>query len=118
MTFLRIVYLVDKRKGIKFIAPKNEPVSIKRQTIYALIPLLDMYAAIKVRKFWFYFLIMMGVSAITIPLEELEMFSQTDTVYWLPYLAIELPIAVVIIRMFSKKWNKQFSENSIYKETK
>ena len=113
-----IVYLVDKRKGIKFIAPKNEPVSIKRQTIYALIPLLDMYAAIKVRKFWLYFLIIMGVSAITIPLDELEIIPQTFPESLIINEAILLPIAVVIIRMFSKKWNKQFSEDKTNDELK
>ena len=113
-----ILYIIDKKKGIRFAVPKNQPTSIKRQTIYAIIPLLDMYAAFKVKKFWFYFLIMIGVSILIIPLDELEIFPQTVLESWLVNEAIVLPISVVIIRIFSKKWNQQFSENQINDEIK
>ena len=109
-----IVYLLDKRKGIKFVTPKNEPVDIKRQTIYSVIPILDVYAALKVRKLWIYVLIMTGISMATYPLDELKILPQTFPENVLIQEAMLIPIAIVIIRIFSKKWNKQFSENSGY----
>ena len=107
-----IMYLLDKRKGIKFVSPKNEPVNINRQTIYVIIPILDMYAAIKIKKFWVYTLIVLGIGLFTIPLDELGIFPQTFPENVLIQEAIILPIAIVIIRIFSKKWNQQFSGNS------
>ncbi|MDP3781065.1 MAG: hypothetical protein Q8Q69_07760 [Nitrosopumilaceae archaeon] len=41
---------------------KKEPVSIKRQTVYALVPFLDLYAAYKVRKFILYFTIIVPIT--------------------------------------------------------
>ncbi|MEK6971150.1 MAG: hypothetical protein AABW60_00165, partial [Thermoproteota archaeon] len=41
---------------------KKEPVSIKRQTIYALVPFLDLYAAYKIRKFILYFTIIVPIT--------------------------------------------------------
>ncbi|MBS3921682.1 MAG: hypothetical protein KGZ37_00865 [Nitrosarchaeum sp.] len=112
------VYLIDKKRNIKFIAPKNEPVSITRQTIYSLIPILDMYAVIKVKKFWIYVLIMIGVGLAILPLDEFGVFPQTFPENMLIQEAITIPISVVVIRIFSKKWNKQFTENSVNEETK
>ncbi len=112
-----IVYLIDKRKGIKFATPKNEPVNIKSQTIYSVIPILDMYAAFKVKKFWIYALIMMGIGTAMIPLDEFEVFPKTFPENVLIQEVILIPVAIVIIRIFLKKWNKQFSD-SIVEESK
>jgi hypothetical protein len=106
-----IVYLLDKRKGIRFVTPKNKPVDIKRQTIYSVIPILDMYAALKVRKFWIYVLIMVGIYMATYPLDELKILPQTFPENLLIQEVILIPVAIVVIRIFSRKWNEQFSDS-------
>ena len=108
-----IMYIFDKRKGIQFVTPKNEPVDIKRQTIYSVIPILDMYAALKIRKFWIYSLIMMGISVAIVPLNEFEIIPQVFPENVLFQEIILIPVAIVLIRLFSRKWNNQFSESNI-----
>ena len=99
---------------------KKEPVSIKRQTIYALVPFLDLYAAYKVRKFILYFTIIVPVTiGVSYALEGVFPISDIDRLTLeafsaLSYnsiatCAITIPIAVYLIRKWSKKWNEQFS---------
>ena len=88
---------------------KQEPVSIRRQTVYALLPFLDLYAAYKIQKFRWYFVIIFTIGiALSVVLNHLLPF---------PYnLAVEIPIELVVsvylIRRWSKEWNKSFSENN------
>jgi len=100
---------------------KKEPVSIKKQTIYALIPFLDLYAAYKVEKFTLYFAIIVpitiGVSyalEMVFPVPDidrltLEAFSSLSLFYnSIATYAITTPLAVYLIRRWSKKWNERF----------
>ena len=102
-----IVYLVDRRKGIKFAVPKYESVNINRQTIYAMIPFFDWYAAFKVKKFWMFILIIFGVGIAIIPIDEFVLSNQ-EPYSTLIYYVIEIPIAIFLIRRWSQKWNQQF----------
>lgn len=97
---------------------KKEPVSIKRQTVYALVPFLDLYAAYKVRKFILYFTIIVPITiGVSYALETVFPISDIgrltlETFSALSYnsiatCAITIPIAVYLIRNWSKKWNKK-----------
>ena len=94
---------------------KNDPVDVKQQTIFAFIPGLDLYASYKVKKLTIYFLVILGIGIPTmILISNLPSFSYN-------YLLVEgvvLPVAIYLIRKWSKKWNKQFSENNDMVETK
>ena len=92
---------------------KDEPVSLIRQTIYALIPILDLYAAYKIEKFRWYFVI---VLAVAIPVS-----IATEALIPFPFnLAIEIPVelavSVYLIRRWSKEWNKKFESGSTESE--
>ena len=99
---------------------KKEPVSIKRQTVYALVPFLDLYAAYKVRKFILYFTIIVPITiGVSYALEMVFPISDIDRLTLeafsaLSYnsittCAITIPIAVYLIRKWSKKWNEQLT---------
>jgi len=105
------IFIQDKRKGtVSYFSVKNIPVDIKQQTIFAFIPGLDLYASYKVKKLTTYFLVMIGVGILTIMLTSyLPVFSYS----YLIMEAILLPIAIYLIRTWSKKWNQQFSDNAI-----
>jgi len=109
-----IVYKIDKRKGIPFVSRTNDPVSIKRQTIYAIIPILDAYAAYKIKKLIMYIVIMVVIGMVIGVSSELTGFdyaqslpTPVDEVVWEFFL---IPLAVFLIRKWSKDWNQQMTQ--------
>ena len=103
---------------------KEEPVSLLRQTIYCLLPILDMYAAYKIRRLRRYLLIM--IFLVGIPLSIISsvsvsyvMLAGTESIT--PFLEnipllISLAsyvgsilIAIYLVRKWSKQWNLRFS---------
>jgi len=109
---------------------KKEPVSIIWQSIFMIIPILDLYAAYRVEKLRKYLLfiiifVIIGVivSLILFPdetefLDSEIMFFEKDFIgsagfEWGTEL-VAIGISIVLIRKWSKKWNEQFSEKSGY----
>ena len=118
--------------------PANGPVSITKQTVYCFIPIMDLYAAYKIKKLRWYLLIMIGlgfamsaVTGIANPMPEqddpsLYMDDMGDVdwgkVWFGPNpevaaslmilnIAITIVVAVYLIRRWSKKWNESFSNS-------
>ena len=109
---------------------KDEPVSLLRQTIYCLIPFLDIYAAYRVTRLRKYLLIMILVG-IPVSIADSVIFPDTDKTFdgFLQFLTFYYGIdtnhfvasiiiwigtvllAIYLIRRWSKIWNKKF-ENS------
>ena len=112
---------------------KDEPVSLTRQTIYCLIPILDMYAAFRVKRLRRYLLIMLPIGAVlgyvdtsVFPDYVWEDFDDfTSSMLFLDYVKygddpIRLPtliayqvglvlLAIYLVRRWSKQWNKKFN---------
>ena len=110
-----VIKVVRKRHEIVSgydVVIKKEPVSIKRQTIYAIIPILDLYAAYKIEKFRLYFVIMLGISlGVEFALRTVLLFIP------FPYStiiseAVYIPIAVYLIRRWSTKWNGEIDRQN------
>ena len=108
---------------------KNEPVSLTRQTIYCMIPYLDMYAAYRVKRLRKYLLIMILLVIIPVtiadevlfPMDKMasfEEFLQFLTFYYgvntnhfvfaISTWAGAVLVAIFLVRRWSKQWNKQF----------
>ena len=112
---------------------KNEPVSLMRQTIYCLIPLLDIYAAFRVKRLRKYLIIMLLVAlpvsiadSVLFPidvidenLEDLEIsdifFYGYDAnrfvvtiVVWIGFILL----AIYLVRRWSKQWNQKFESST------
>ncbi len=116
--------------------PANVPVSLARQTAFCFIPVMDMYAAYKVKKLRLYLLIMIGLSLalgaiggiINPPPESNDSELYRDdfgNIDWnkvwfgqnpefsisfmILNIAITLALAIFLIRKWSKKWNEQIA---------
>ncbi len=108
---------------------KDEPVSLTRQTIYCLIPILDIYAAYRVKRLRKYLVIMILVGipvsiadSAMVPSDKVvsfETFFQFLTFYfgvntnhfvfsfavWIGTVLL----AIYLVRRWSKIWNKKFN---------
>lgn len=111
---------------------KKEPVSVLWQSIFMIIPLLDLYAAYRVEKLRKYLLFIISFSIVAVILSlllfptedesltsfELEKKIEGAEGFGWAIELISIGIAIILIRKWSREWNEQFSENSITGETK
>ncbi len=107
---------------------KDEPVSLMRQTIYAIIPILDIYASYRVKRLRKYLLIMILVSigigiahyaafpslAVNEFSDEMppQFFDMSFMAVWLAETIGGILLAVYLIRRWSKQWNKKFESST------
>ena len=104
---------------------KDEPVSLTCQTIYCIIPILDIYAAYRVKRLRKYLIIMILVG-IPVSIADSVIFPDTDKTFdgFLQFLtfyygtdtnhfAVSIVIwigtvllAIYLVRRWSKQWNK------------
>ena len=105
---------------------KDEPVSLMRQTIYCFIPILDIYAAYRVKVLRKYMIIMILVG-IPVSIADSVIFPDTDKTFdgFLQFLTFYYGIdtnhfvASIIIWMGTvllaiylvRRWSKQFPSN-------
>ena len=112
---------------------KDEPVSLMRQTIYAIIPILDIYAAYRVTRLRKYLLIMILVG-IPVSIADSVMFPDDRAVTYDGFIEFltfyygvntdhfifsfvvwvgSILIAIYLIRRWSKIWNKKFETTNL-----
>ncbi|MFQ5573047.1 MAG: hypothetical protein ACE5EJ_02225 [Nitrosopumilaceae archaeon] len=109
---------------------KDEPVSLTRQTIYCMIPFLDIYAAYRVKVLRKYLLIMIpvifAVGSIVYTIFPVNTIGEDfkglvtwlffldyvyDTIDSIPYMIQHVGLvllAIYLVRRWSKQWNKKF----------
>ena len=111
---------------------KKEPVSINLQSIFMIIPILDLYSAYRVEKLRKYLLFIISYAIVVVTLL-LILFPIDDEPSDLESsllesnfggdgigLGIELfaiGISIILIRKWSKKWNEQFEKQSMGDDT-
>jgi len=109
--------------------PAKGQVSLTRQTIYCMIPYLDMYAAYRVKRLRKYLLIMILLVAIPVTIADKVLFPIAKTASFEEFLqfltfyygvdtnhfvfsmatwAGAVLVAIFLVRRWSKQWNKQF----------
>lgn len=107
---------------------KEEPVSLLRQTIYCFIPIMDIYAAYRVKRLrWYLIIMLLGVgvptsiiASVMFPPDEslIEGFANVMMFYYgtndgrfefsvISHVATIL-VAIFLIRHWSHKWNEKF----------
>ena len=107
---------------------KNKPVSLTRQTIYCLIPVMDIYAAYRVKSLRKYLVLMLAVMGIPLSIIESIMFPRKEVSlesflqFWTFYYGVDdahfafsmiawivtVLFAIFLIRRWSKQWNEKF----------
>ena len=109
--------------------PAKGQVSLTRQTIYCMIPYLDMYAAYRVKRLRKYLLIMISLVIIPVTIADKVLFPIAKTASFEEFLqfltfyygvdtnhfvfsmatwAEAVLVAIFLVRRWSKQWNKQF----------
>jgi len=107
-----------------------KPVSVNWQSLFILIPIIDLWAAYRIEKFRIYFLIF-WVAAVFV--ETIVLWEVMGDRYWtdqgiiflndptglsvqLPMMIIHMGISVYLIRLWSKEWNTKLSSVSFEKK--
>lgn len=108
---------------------KEEPVSMTRQTIYCIIPILDIYAAYRVKRLRWYLLIMLLAVGVPLSITESILFPPDGDAsleefanFWLFYYnepdhfvfsiaawIVTMAVAIFLIRRWSAQWNQRFA---------
>lgn len=88
---------------------KQEPVNVNIQTILALIPIADIWAVLRVKKFRSWCLLCVGFIVLSAFISSIIPFP-FDLI---TVIVIEVPITAYLTRVWSKKWNVKLKTNSI-----
>lgn len=86
---------------------KREPVNINIQTVLALVPIVDFWAAYRIEKFRFWCMLYIGFIALSVSISLIIPYPYDVIVG----IIIEAPIAVYLMRMWSKEWNAKLLNN-------
>jgi len=84
--------------------PPKKPVNVTRMIIYSIIPILSIYAGWRIQKFWVLFGINLALGiGVGLPLGVVLV----DPYNFFVSLAIQIPISVLIVRHFARKYNEK-----------
>lgn len=91
--------------------PPKQPVNVNRMMIYSLIPILSIYAGWRIQKFW----VLLGINlvigwGIGIPLGMAFPYPFGT----LAAIAIEIPISLIVVRHFARKYNEEISTGEFH----
>jgi len=105
-----------------FSESKKKPVNVILQMIFAVIPILDIYASYKIQKLRLWILIFWVAGGIVSliyseTIQSGDRFTQFlnnnfDFIYTIDYFIFIIPFAItqaIVMRVWSKKWNKSIS---------
>ena len=107
---------------------KNEPVSLTRQTIYCVIPVMDMYAAYRVKRLRKYLVLMILQVGVPVSVADYFLFphetdpvegfvnvmtyyydvSTSQFVFSIGIQIVAILFAIFLVRRWSRQWNNQF----------
>ena len=98
---------------------KQQPVSVNWQTLFILIPIVDLWATYRVQKLRLYLLIFyVGFSIGSIILEislfpeeflSADSFAEGFWEFWLALTLAAYALAIILIRKWSKEWNENLA---------
>jgi len=105
---------------------EKKSVSVNWQTLFAIIPIIDLWACYRIEKLRMYLLVIIAIlvveflggflifgdSYLDSYLGEVSAEDIDDYGYGFATLLIEIGISIVLIRMWSKEWNSKIAENS------
>ena len=101
----------------------KEPVSVNWQSLFIIIPIIDLWASYRIEKLRFYLLIIIAM-LVTEVLIESEIFGAAyfDWDYIMTeqeennlsivqgvFIVVEIVISVILIRKWSKEWNEKLT---------
>jgi len=99
---------------------RKEPVSVNWQTLFIMIPIIDLWATYRIEKLRLYILIsvtiivaeliieisIFGVDSFL--MEQAEIAAQSSL--QLAFILIEIGISIILVRKWSREWNEKVSK--------
>jgi len=88
----------------------QKPVSVNWQTLFILIPIIDLWAAYRVEKLGLYILLIIALAVVGFIVGFVEgflFFGMSDFFSWIVVL-VGLIVSIILIRSWSTEWNKKF----------
>ena len=88
---------------------EKKPVSVNWQTLFILLPIIDLWAAYRVEKLGRYILFIIAVAVVGFIVgfvEGLLFFGMSDFFSWIVVL-IGVVISIILIRTWSTEWNEK-----------
>ena len=89
---------------------EKKPVSVNWQTLFAIIPIIDLWAFYRIEKLRMLILVVIGmfvVSFIVGFVEGFLFFGMSDFFTWIVIL-VGVIISIILIRSWSTEWNEKF----------
>jgi len=99
---------------------RKEPVSVNWQTLFIIIPIIDLWATYRIEKLRLYLLISVAVIVTELIIEfsifgvdsflmeQDEMSGQSSL--QLAFILIEIGISIILVRKWSREWNEKVSK--------
>ena len=104
---------------------KKEPVSVNWQTLFAIIPIINLWACYRIENLRLYLLVIIAILVVEFLVVALIFPESFDAFYGLTEseqpidnsiyileIGVEVAISIVLIRKWSKEWNESISKNS------
>jgi len=88
---------------------EKKPVSVNWQTLFILIPIIDLWASYRVEKLRLYILLLIAVFVVSGIVGFVEGFLSFGTSAFFSYIAVlvAVVISIILIRSWSTEWNKK-----------
>ena len=89
---------------------EKKPVSVNWQTLFILIPIIDLWAAYRVEKLGLYILLIIALFVVGFIVGFVEGFLYlvtSDFFSWMIFL-VGVGISIYLIRKWSEEWNEKF----------
>ena len=93
---------------------EKKPVSVNWQTLFILIPIIDLWAAYRIEKLGRYvlFIIAMIIVGFIVGFVEGLIFLGTSDFFSWIVVVVGMVISIILIRSWSEEWNRKFEKDS------
>jgi len=106
---------------------EKEPVNVNWQTLFAIIPVINLWACYRIEKLSLYLIVIIAILVVEFLITQVILDEQDFGCFWgliecemndrITYLisvllVIEAGISIALIRKWSKEWNSKTAENS------
>ena len=106
---------------------EKEPVSINWQTLFAIIPIINLWACYRIEKLRLYLIVIIAILVVEFLITQMILDEQDFDCFWgiiecemderttflaIVLFGIESGISIVLVRKWSLEWNSKISKNS------
>ena len=100
---------------------RKEPVSVNWQTLFSIIPIIDLWATYRIEKFRLYLLVLIVIAVIVFVTQiailgfDAAVEVQDDISDYFVIL-IQIGVGIILVRKWSKEWNEKVAKTDLPNE--